>query len=115
MGLRETLKKNAAEFYSSAMLVYGKGDTTSAFILGFKALLAIADYHLLVSGIGVPKDHTERFALLRKSSPELYNVVDRMFGFYRQSYSATVGKAVCDEVLLYAKSFAKKYGIEKIG
>ncbi|MEW6329307.1 MAG: hypothetical protein AB1468_04270 [Candidatus Micrarchaeota archaeon] len=115
MELEGELRRNIRSFFNSARIVYETGDFTSAFILYFKTLVAISDYVLLVKGLGVPKDHNERFRMLEQNIPELYRIVDRYFTFYRSSYSTSVSKKICDEVVSYVKLFAKKYKIPEIG
>ena len=53
----------------------------------FKALFAIDDSVLYDKLKLEPQDHTERFNLLRKNSPKLYLITDRMFHTYRRTYT----------------------------
>jgi len=53
-------------FNKSANNIYSLADYTSATILYFKTLFAIQDYILLKKIGYAPKDHTERFRLLKK-------------------------------------------------
>ena len=85
MDLAGELTKNIETLRASAELVYKTGDYTSAFILYFKALLAVCDYGLLKAGSGVPKDHSERFRSLEKRFPDVYAQLDYLFRFYRQT------------------------------
>lgn len=92
-------------------LVYETGDYTGAFILYFKALLAVCDYGLLKAGYGVPKDHSERFHALEKRFPDVYAQLDYLFRFYRQTYSTTVKKSVCDEAAKSVEVYSKKFKV----
>ena len=57
----------------------------------FKALAAINDHMLQQIGFKA-KDHTERFHLLRKHYPQLYEVTDKLFLVYRRTYSEEIDK-----------------------
>ena len=52
----------------------------------FKALFAADDFDLSKLG-EKPKDHTERFNLLKLKSPKLYSLTDRLFSTYRRTYT----------------------------
>jgi len=111
MSVEEDLKTNIKNFQSSADQIFENEDYTSAFILYFKALAAIADYVIITKGKGLPKDHATRFRILETKFPDLYKVLDRFFLFYRQSYTATVRQKVCEEAKLYVKLLIEKYKI----
>ncbi|MBI2668383.1 hypothetical protein HYX14_00935 [Candidatus Woesearchaeota archaeon] len=66
----------------------------------FKALFAVDDSVLYDQLKLEPKDHTERFDLLRKNSPRLYSITDRMFHTYRRTYTQELNE---EEVLLIRK------------
>lgn len=103
--------KNARQFLDSAQLVYSRSDFTSASILFFKAWFALADY-LLVNARGrSPKDHGERFRMLEKAFPELYVLLDKYYQVYRDTYTLTIDKSVCDEVKANVKGTVEKYKI----
>ncbi len=53
----------------------------------FKALFAIDDAVLFEKIRAEPKDHTERFDLLKRNAPNLYIITDRLFNFYRRTYT----------------------------
>ena len=108
----EELKKNIKSFCNSAGSVSSAGDYTSAFILYFKALVALSDLFLLRETRRVPKDHSDRFAQLQKLDPALYRTLDKYFHFYRKSYSSSLGKGICDEVGYYVRFFAKKFKVD---
>ena len=66
----------------------------------FKALFAADDSALYDQLKLEPKDHTERFDLLRKNNPLLYSITDRMFHTYRRTYTQQLNE---EEVLLVRK------------
>ena len=52
----------------------------------FKALSAVNDYMLGSFGLK-PRDHVERFNMLKKSIPLFYEITDKLFTTYRRTYS----------------------------
>src|SRR3989344_7618790 len=96
--MKEELENHIKSFWKSAELVYSSKEYTSATILYFKCLFALLDYALLNKLKKTPKDHTERFLLLKANFPEMYRVVDKYFQLYRDTYSLTIEKEKCDEV-----------------
>jgi len=112
MGIREELIKNIKNFVNSADLLYEKADYTSACILYFKALFSIIDYLLLISGKGIPKDHTERFQILKSYSSRLYIILDKLYSIYRASYTVSITKENCDKVRENVKKLVKEFKIE---
>jgi uncharacterized protein (UPF0332 family) len=90
-----TNTKQVLLFKSSADVVFENGDYTSATVLYFKTLFALHDF-LLLQKIGyAPKDHTERFKLLKKEYPEEYLIIDSEFNTYRSTYNRTISKETC--------------------
>lgn len=53
----------------------------------FKALFAVDDAVLLEKTKTQPKDHSERFDLLKINVPKLYTITDRLFSIYRRTYT----------------------------
>lgn len=106
MVLRDKLKENASTFLKSAKLVYQTGDYTSSTILYCKAIFALMDLEVLRRFGMLPKDHTERFNILKSQVPDLYAVLDRIFPYYLQTYSRKVEQAICDEVKTHAERLA---------
>ena len=109
--MKEDLIKNIKTLMDSARLVYGVSDYTSATILYFKAAFTILDLILLQSEGRTPKDHTERFRMLQKSFPDLYEFIDKYFRIYRDTYSLSIDKETCDKVKNGIKQIIEKYKI----
>lgn len=98
----EVLKKNYVEYLEIAAYSFAHKKYNSAVILYYKALVELCDLELLKTGNKIGANHTERFELLQKHSPELYTIASKLFRFYRDSYnkqiSETIAKAVREEV-----------------
>src|SRR3989344_5598410 len=96
--LEESLKKNINNFKNSADLVYTQEDFTSATVLYFKALFSILDFIILKEKGFIPKDHSERFRILEKDFPSFYEIVDKYFSIYQESYKKSIEREVCDKI-----------------
>ena len=107
----DDLLENIKTILNSADLVYDKKDFTSATILYFKAIFTALDYLILKSEGKTPKDHSERFSILKESFPDLYEFLDKYFDTYRNTYSTKIDKETCDEVRKNVKDIIKKYKI----
>lgn len=103
--------RNIKSFKSSADMVYTAGDYTSSTILYFKCLFVVLDLIILQKLGKTPKDHTERFNILKEGFPELYSFLDKHYPIYRQTYSLTIDKLKCDEVKKDVERVIKEYKI----
>lgn len=109
--MKEGLLKNIKNFKNSAEIVYGSGDYTSSTILYFKCLFAVLDFIILQKKGKTPKDHTERFKILKEGFPELYSFLDKYYTIYRQTYSLTIDKPTCNEIKKNAERIIKEYKV----
>ncbi len=106
------LLKHAAKVLHSAEIVYKTGDYTSATILYFKAWFVMID-HIILETLGKsPKDHAERFRILEKEFPEMYSVLDKEYPIYRDTYTISISKDICDEVKKNVERFIKEQQIQ---
>ena len=64
----------------------------------FKALFAVDDMAIKQKTGNKPKDHTERFNMLKTNLPELYTITDRLFSSYRRTYTQDLEKEETDLV-----------------
>ncbi len=91
-------KEQILIFKKSADSLYQSGDYTSATILYFKTWFAVQDYILLEKVGQSPKDHTERFKLLKDNFYKTYINLDKEFTTYRDTYSKIINKTNCDRI-----------------
>lgn len=94
--IRNVLKENAKEYYKNALESEGRGEYNSAATLYFKALAALADLYIFNKENVVPSSHTKRFRIFEEKYFEIYQILDRDFSFYQNSYTAKMNKEVCD-------------------
>lgn len=111
MDLEKDLIENIKSFLASAELVYEKGDYTSATILSFKAFFAVLDFIILKKFGKTPKDHSERFRLLQKEFSDLYEILNKFYPVYRETYTLKIEKEVCNKVKENVKFVIEKYKI----
>lgn len=105
------LLDNTKRFLKSAQLVYLEKDYTSATILYFKTLFVLLDYLILQKIKRTPKDHTERFQILKETIPDYYIILDKIYPIYRDTYSLSIEKETCDEVKEYVRKIAQEQKI----
>ena len=98
-----SLKQRLPVVLQSADVVFEMGDYTSATILYFKAWFLTLDVLLLDKEGKSPKDHTERFVMLKHVFPELYDELNRRYPTYRATYTAILPQKICTEVRTYVK------------
>ena len=110
--MRDDLIKNIKSFRNSAEIVYSSGDYTSSTILYFKCLFVVLDFIILQKNGKTPKDHTERFNILKEDFPGLYSFLDKYYPIYRQTYSLTIDKLTCDEVKKNVERIIKEQKID---
>ncbi len=72
----------------------------------FKALFAIDDASIIERLGHKPKDHNERFFLLRTHIRRLYIITDRLFSLYRRTYTQELEKG---EVKLVRKRLTEAF------
>ena len=109
--MENVLVDNVRNFAQSADLVYSKKDYTSATILYFKALFCALDYIILQKLGKSPKDHSERFRILESDFPELYEMLDKVYAVYRDTYTARIEREICDKIKENVKSLIKEYSL----
>jgi len=105
------LKENIQNFLKSANIIYNSGDFTSATILYFKCLFAVLDLIILKNQGKVPKDHSERFKILEKNYPSFYELLDKLYSLYRDTYSLKINKENCLRVRLNVERIIKEQKI----
>ena len=106
-----SLIENIKSFLDSAELIFTKEDYTSSTILLFKALFLTLDLIVLRKVGKTPKDHSERFRILQKEFPELYELLDKFYPVYRETYTLKIEKEICLKIKENVNSIIKKYEI----
>ena len=110
--MEDELREIALRFWKSADVVYKRRDYTSATILYFKCFFVMLDCIIFRKLRKTPKDHTERFRILETDFPGLYEILDKYYPLYRDTYSITIEKDSCDEVRENVAKIKREHGFE---
>jgi hypothetical protein len=106
------LVKTAKEYFNSGQEEFAKRRYNSALVLYFKSLVALTDLYLLQKTGETPSSHTSRFMICREKFPEIYNLIDKDFPFYQDSYSHLMSKELVEVIRDDAKTVAQKTEIK---
>lgn len=107
----ENLKNKAKNYFILGIIAENLNMEAEAATNFFKALFAVDDVALLEKINDKPKDHTERFNMLKENIPELYTITDRLFSTYRRTYTQDLEK---EEVKLVKKRIMEAFTNAKI-
>lgn len=105
---KEILKKTASEYYISAKDDLSKGRNNSAVVLFFKTLVVLADLYILDRTGKTPSSHGNRFAITKEKFPNIYNLLDKDFPFYQDSYNILMSKELAEVIKEDAEKIAKE-------
>lgn len=109
MAEEKIIIKNFNEYFEIAEYAFNKNKFNTAVTLYYKALVELCDLELLRKLKKIGANHTERFDLLKLSSPVLYATASKLFRFYRDSYSKEISRTIAglvrDEVVKCKKSY----------
>ena len=107
-GKKEILEKTAKEYYSSAKDEFAKKRYNSAVVLFFKSIVALVDIYVLQKTGNTPSSHNDRFRITRDNFPEVYNLLDKDFPFYQDSYNILMTKELAEVIKEDAEKIAKE-------
>jgi len=102
------LEKTAKEYFDSADEDFGKGRYNSAVVLYFKSLVALADLFVLHETGDTPSSHNERFRITQEQFQEVYELLDKDFPFYQNSYFQIMSKELAEVIKNDAEIMAGK-------
>lgn len=104
----EILIKTAKEYFNSAKDEFSKKRYNSAVVLYFKLLVALVDLFVLQKTGDTPSSHNERFRITQENFPEVYDLLDKDFPFYQNSYFQIMSKELAEVMKNDAKIMAGK-------
>lgn len=102
------LKKTAKEYFCSAEDEYKKERYNSAVVLYFKALVALIDIYIFQKTGNTPSSHTERFRITQNNFQDVYDLLDKDFPFYQDSYIHFMTKELAEVIKNDVKIMAEK-------
>ena len=86
------------KYKEAADLLYEKENYTAAFVLYFKALVGLIDQKIYEMRGTYPRNHTERFRILRFRFPSMLTELEDLFENYRNTYRKETSKEECDKI-----------------
>ncbi len=90
------LTENFAEYFDGGKTASKEKKYNTAVTLFFKSISAATDLFLLKKIGSIPSSHSNRFAVLREKYPEIYDILDRDFPFYQDSYTKKMDLEAAD-------------------
>jgi hypothetical protein len=108
----EILEKTIKEYFSSAEDEYKKERYNSAVVLYFKSLVASIDLTILRETGKTPSSHNQRFEIAKNKFKDLYEILDKDFPFYQDSYNIIISKEITEVIKEDAHNIARKLKIE---
>lgn len=104
----QILEKTAKEYFDSAEDEFRKGRFNSAVVLFFKSLVSFIDLYVLQKTGETPSSHTERFRITEERFPDIYDLLDKDFPFYQDSYVQIMTKELAEVIRNDSKTMAEK-------
>jgi len=86
------LKNNFNEYFELAEQALKLKKYNSAVTLFFKAIVTGIDLFILKKEGFVPSSHNNRFRIIQEKYSEIYNILDKDFPFYQDSYTKKINK-----------------------
>ncbi|MDP4039152.1 MAG: hypothetical protein Q8P57_01050 [Candidatus Pacearchaeota archaeon] len=109
---RSILEKSGREYYLSGKDELNKERYNSALVLFFKALLSFCDLYLLKETGKAPNSHNDRFRIIKKDFLDIYEIIDKDFPFYIESYGKIISKDNAEAIKHHAETMATKAEIK---
>ena len=98
MALSEDLKNTFIEEYEGVLDEMLKSRFKNATILLSKSVFALCDLLIHTKTENLPRNHSERFKILKEYYPPIYSIVDSMWSEYVDAYSKPSNKETCEKI-----------------
>lgn len=105
---REILERTGREYFLSGEDELSKGRCNSAVVLFFKSMASFADFYLFNETGTAPSSHSDRFRMTQKKFSEVYDLLDKNFPHYQESYNKIMLKELAEAIKNDAKTMAEK-------
>lgn len=109
---KSILEKTAKEYFESGNEEFQKQRYNSATVLFFKALVSLIDLYILQNAGTTPSSHTERFRIAQNKFSDVYDLLDKDFPFYQDSYIHIMTRELAEVIKNDAKVMAEKVKIK---
>lgn len=104
----EILNENAKEYIESGNDAFQKKKYNVAVTLFFKAICANSDLFIFQQEGFTPTSHTDRFRIVQEKYSWLYDILDRDFPFYQDSYTQKMNQEAAEMLLHDVQRITKK-------
>ena len=108
----DILINNAKEYFKNALEAQTKNEFNTAVTLFFKVMTALCDLFILRKEGSIPSSYANRFRILEARYKELYDLIDKDFPFYQESYKTRLTKEVSLILFEDVKKISKIVGID---
>ncbi len=108
----DILEKTAKEYFNAGRDEFDKKRYNSSVVLFFKSLVALVDLYILQKTGNTPSSHTDRFRTTQEKFQEVYDLIDKDFPFYQDSYVQIMTKELAEVIKNDAKTMAEKTKIK---
>ncbi len=108
----DILLSNALEYFQTGEEAFLKQRYNSSVVLFFKSLVSFTDLFLFKKMGQTPSSHSNRFLITKKNFPRIYDLLDKDFPFYQESYVKNMSKELAEVIREDARSVAKQTGIK---
>ena len=105
------LLENFNEYFTEATEAMKNKKFNTATTLFFKAIAALCDLYILRKEGFIPSSHTQRFRILEEKYKNIYEIIDRDFPFYQESYTQKMDEESAKLLKEDAKTIKKILGI----
>lgn len=108
----KVLIENAKEYWKNALLAEKNKEFNTSVTLFFKTLSALADIYILRKEKHIPTSHVNRFRILETRYKDIYEILDKDFPFYQDSYRSKLDVETSNILKEDVKKLSKLLGIE---
>jgi len=106
------LEKTAKEYFQSGKEELNKARNNSAVVLFFKSIISLVDLYIYRKLGKTPSSHNERFSIIKNNFPKLYNILDKDFPFYQDSYNILMVKELAEVIKNDAEKIAAEIEVK---
>lgn len=106
------LERSAKEYFQAGEDELKKKRYNSAVVLFFKSLVAFIDLYIFKQTGKTPSSHTERFRIAQENFSDVYELLDKDFPFYQDSYVHIMTEELAEVIKNDAQIMAEKTKIE---
>ena len=94
MSTKQDLIENAKEYFKNGIYAQKRKHCNTSVTLFFKTLSALTDIYIIEKEGRPPSSHSERFRILKKKYKEIYDILDKDFPYYQNSYRSKLNMEI---------------------